>query len=210
MVYGWLAYLALPIAQWMGKAPALLSMRATELQDNMRAAGFEILTEPVTVETEVLSSLPQTLSSRQDRQEQSQPVTLDETKIRVLQSPGVLTPVLDKLKLRYPDRVQLIRGNHESRAVTQVRLIYEVTTVMNRNIERCPLYRHMVSTRNAYENMDPLMCGRTLPICSISSRCLSSSTTRYSAYMAVCTFLSPPLRRCLRVVSQAFRRPYIQ
>lgn len=30
--------------------------------------------------------------------------------------------LLTCLKLRYPDRVQLIRGNHESRAVTQVRL----------------------------------------------------------------------------------------
>ena len=32
--------------------------------------------------------------------------------------------LLTCLKLRYPDRVQLIRGNHESRAVTQVRFQY--------------------------------------------------------------------------------------
>ena len=31
--------------------------------------------------------------------------------------------LLTCLKLRYPDRVQLIRGNHESRAVTQVSLL---------------------------------------------------------------------------------------
>ena len=31
--------------------------------------------------------------------------------------------LLTCLKLRYPDRVQLIRGNHESRAVTQVRSV---------------------------------------------------------------------------------------
>lgn len=30
--------------------------------------------------------------------------------------------LLTCLKLRYPDRVQLVRGNHESRAVTQVRI----------------------------------------------------------------------------------------
>lgn len=29
--------------------------------------------------------------------------------------------ILTCLKLRYPDRVQLVRGNHESRAVTQVK-----------------------------------------------------------------------------------------
>jgi serine/threonine-protein phosphatase PPG1 len=32
--------------------------------------------------------------------------------------------LLTCLKLRYPDRVQLIRGNHESRAVTQVRFVH--------------------------------------------------------------------------------------
>ena len=34
--------------------------------------------------------------------------------------------LLTCLKLRYPDRVQLIRGNHESRAVTQVRSFFVV------------------------------------------------------------------------------------
>lgn len=34
--------------------------------------------------------------------------------------------LLTCLKLRYPDRVQLIRGNHESRAVTQVRSYWVV------------------------------------------------------------------------------------
>jgi len=34
--------------------------------------------------------------------------------------------LLTCLKLRYPERVQLIRGNHESRAVTQVCLVSAV------------------------------------------------------------------------------------
>jgi polysaccharide biosynthesis transport protein len=64
-------------------------------------AGFEILTEPVTVESEVLSSLPETLSSRQ--QDRTTETTLDATKIRVLRSPEVLAPVVAQLKNRYPD-----------------------------------------------------------------------------------------------------------
>lgn len=65
-------------------------------------ASFEILTEPVTVETEVLSSLPQTLSSRQQEQLLAGS-SLDATKIRVLQSPEVLAPVVAQLKNRYPE-----------------------------------------------------------------------------------------------------------
>ncbi|QIZ72420.1 GumC family protein [Oxynema aestuarii] len=60
-------------------------------------AQFEILTEPVTVETQVISSLPQTLSGREESLS-----TLDETKIKVLLSPGVLSPLVEQLQGKYP------------------------------------------------------------------------------------------------------------
>lgn len=63
-------------------------------------SGFEILTTSVTAESEVLSSVPQTFSSTQ---QSTAPVkVLDATKIRVLQSPNLLYPVVEKLKARYP------------------------------------------------------------------------------------------------------------
>ncbi len=62
-------------------------------------AGFEILTEPLTVETKLISSLPQTLSARED----IVAVTIDETKIKVLKSPRVLTPIVEQLQGEYPD-----------------------------------------------------------------------------------------------------------
>lgn len=39
--------------------------------------------------------------------------------------------LLTCLKLRYPERVQLIRGNHETRAVTQVSDIFRLHFVMD-------------------------------------------------------------------------------
>lgn len=63
-------------------------------------SGFEILTTSVTAESEVLSSVPQTFSNSQ---QSATPVkVLDATKIRVLQSPNLLYPVVEKLKTRYP------------------------------------------------------------------------------------------------------------
>jgi len=60
-------------------------------------AGFELLTEPVTVETEVISSVSDTLTSRQEKT-----ATVDETKIKVLRSPRVLSPVAEQLETQYP------------------------------------------------------------------------------------------------------------
>jgi hypothetical protein len=75
--------------------------------------------------------------------------------------------LLTCLKLRYPDRVQLIRGNHESRAVTQV----------GRSISSEPfltdLSRLMVSTQNACENTAAHKFGHTSPTCSTTSLCPS-------------------------------------
>jgi polysaccharide biosynthesis transport protein len=78
--------------------------------DPLYSAGFEILTESVTAESEVISSVPQTLSSRQQNTTSTE--TLDATKIRVLQSPNLLYPVVEQLKLRYPDmKYEAIAGN---------------------------------------------------------------------------------------------------
>jgi len=59
---------------------------------------FEILTKSVTAEGAVISSVPQTLSNRQ--QETTAP---DGTTIRVLTSPSLLLPIVQQLKPKYPD-----------------------------------------------------------------------------------------------------------
>jgi capsular exopolysaccharide synthesis family protein len=59
---------------------------------------FQILTEPVTGEGQVISSLPQTIG----REEKSPPIELDETKLQVLQSPKLLLPVFQRLQAQYP------------------------------------------------------------------------------------------------------------
>ena len=60
----------------------------------------ELLTEPVTLETQILSSTnPDTLSSR----EEVVSVEADELKLKILKSPRILSPVVNKLEDKYPD-----------------------------------------------------------------------------------------------------------
>jgi capsular exopolysaccharide synthesis family protein len=62
-------------------------------------AQFEILTEPLTIETQVISTTnPQTLSSR----EEIVAVNADAVKLKLLTSPQVLEPVAEKLQSQYP------------------------------------------------------------------------------------------------------------
>ena len=63
-------------------------------------AKFELLTEPVSFETQVISSTnPETLSSRQD----IVAVELDEAQLKTLKSPGILSPVIKELQAKYPE-----------------------------------------------------------------------------------------------------------
>lgn len=60
----------------------------------------ELLTEPVTLETQIISATnPDTLSSR----EELVSVEADELKLKVLKSPRILSPVVNKLQDKYPD-----------------------------------------------------------------------------------------------------------
>jgi len=65
------------------------------------ASSFEILTKPVTVETQVISSVPQTLSNKEQTVASNTPV--DETKLKLLKSPSLLAPIAKQLKSKYPD-----------------------------------------------------------------------------------------------------------
>ena len=67
-------------------------------------SSFEILTKPVTVEAQVISSIPQTLS-KGDQQQQGQVSEkgVDETKLKLLKSPKILDPVVEELQATYPD-----------------------------------------------------------------------------------------------------------
>jgi hypothetical protein len=70
--------------------------------------------------------------------------------------------LLTCLKLRYPDRVQLIRGNHESRAVTQVRIAGPIFALLI-------FGRPMASTWSASGNTATQTFGPTSPTCSTFS-----------------------------------------
>lgn len=61
---------------------------------------FEILTKPVTAESQVVANVPQTLSSKDGATSEVSKQT--DTMIQVLQSPGTLAPVVEQLKTKYP------------------------------------------------------------------------------------------------------------
>ena len=61
-------------------------------------ASFEILSEPVTIETKVTSSGSQS----RETTEEITAVTLNEVQIKTLQSPRVIMPVVEKLQAKYP------------------------------------------------------------------------------------------------------------
>jgi capsular exopolysaccharide synthesis family protein len=65
-------------------------------------SGFDILTNPVTVESEVISSVPQTLSSKNQEQGTAEK-GLDATKLQLLKSPKILSPIAKQLEEKYPD-----------------------------------------------------------------------------------------------------------
>lgn len=64
-------------------------------------ASFEILTKPITVEEQVISSVPQSLSNKEGQQSSDKGV--NPTKLKVLKSTAILAPVVKNLESRYPD-----------------------------------------------------------------------------------------------------------
>ncbi|MGA7937300.1 MAG: exopolysaccharide transport family protein, partial [Kovacikia sp.] len=64
---------------------------------------FQILTKPVTVESQVLSSVPQTLSSKDSQQTTEKSKGVDETTLKLLKSPKLISPIAKELQTRYPD-----------------------------------------------------------------------------------------------------------
>ena len=63
-------------------------------------AKFELLTEPVTVENKLVSSLPASLNSQEDLKVVA--VGINKTELRILQSPQLMSPIAQQIEARYP------------------------------------------------------------------------------------------------------------
>lgn len=68
----------------------------------------------------------------------------------------ILCEFISLLQVRYPDRIMLIRGNHESRQITQVSCSSQHTYIQLN-------FRYMDSMTSAYENMDLRLYGVAVP-----------------------------------------------
>lgn len=64
-------------------------------------AGFDILAKPVTAEAEVISSVPQTLSGKDEQGTAKE--GLDATTLQLLKSPRLLSPIVKQLQPAYPE-----------------------------------------------------------------------------------------------------------
>ena len=80
---------------------ALATLRALSSKP-VYQSGFELLTKPVTAESQVISSVPQTLGSKDQQQPPAADKPVDSTTLKLLKSPKILTPIVDKLKPTYP------------------------------------------------------------------------------------------------------------
>ncbi|WP_265265173.1 GumC family protein [Spirulina subsalsa] len=68
-------------------------------QPTVYQASFELLTQPVTLETKIISSVsPEALSSR----EEIVAVQVDDVRLKLLRSPDLLGPIAEDLSLKYP------------------------------------------------------------------------------------------------------------
>ena len=59
---------------------------------------FEVLVQPGSAETDVISNIPETLSNG----ETPQRITVDEDLLKILKSPKVVSPLVEEVKTRYP------------------------------------------------------------------------------------------------------------
>ena len=88
----WLLILGITLATTAAAAAKVLTDTPTY------SGSLEILVQPLSAETEVISNIPETLTSGEQRPTNS----LDQDLLKILTSPSVLEPVVEEVQTRYP------------------------------------------------------------------------------------------------------------
>jgi capsular exopolysaccharide synthesis family protein len=114
------ALLVVGITTIVAGAAALKALTAPQVYQSE----FEILTESASPENQVISSLPESLSSKKELPD----VVLDQTQLIVLKSPKLLSPIVKQLQPRYPDiTYNSILSNLTIKSVEKNSNVLEVT-----------------------------------------------------------------------------------
>ena len=81
---------------------ASLALLQSKKSTPIYEAKFQLLTKPVTVESKLVSSVPESLNDSKN-QESTTTTGVDDTELRVLQSPKLMDPIIKQIQARYPD-----------------------------------------------------------------------------------------------------------
>ncbi len=155
---------------------ATVAVLKVETDPPLYQGAFNILTKPVTGESKVIASVPQSINNR----EETSPEFAKEvqTTMTVLRSPRILLPVIEKLQTQYPELIEKLKAQYPEFLVGDVTAkesTYQVYNILS-NIK----YLKITSQTEQPDIIDVQFIYSDPQLVSVFSKLLTEAYLQYS------------------------------